>query len=452
MVASAGLSARPTAATRPAPWVGLLAAALLVAAAVAVPLLSGWDVHARSDPAGTVPPLHGKWDPRPPGPGTLAALALALLGWRYAADWSDRLPWGRLLAGAYVLGLAWLLALALMDGPQGLTRVLGNDYEYLRTARGVTDVHALLDGFVARVPRSQPDHWVTHVAGHPPGALLFFVALVRVGLGGDLAAALVVTVLAASTAPAVLTAVRALGAEQAARRAAPFLVLGPSALFLAVSADAVFTVVAAWALATLAIAATAERPAAAVGWSATAGLLLGACLLLSYGLSLLVLLVLAVMAAARSWRPVPVAGVCAAAVVLGFAAGGFAWWDGFLALRGRYWDGIAADRPAAYWVGGNLAALVLSAGPVLGAGLACLLTTWRRADRAVVLLVTAAVASVAVADLSGMSKAEVERIWLPFVPWLLLSTALLPDSWRRWGLALQAGTALTVETLLYTTW
>ena len=51
-----------------------------------------------------------------------------------------------------------------------------------------------------------------------------------------------------------------------------------------------------------------------------------------------------------------------------------------------------------------------------------------------------------------MSKAEVERIWLPFVPWLLLSTAVLPERWRRWGLALQMATALVVETLLFTSW
>ena len=46
----------------------------------------------------------------------------------------------------------------------------------------------------------------------------------------------------------------------------------------------------------------------------------------------------------------------------------------------------------------------------------------------VVLLAGAAVLCVLAADLSRMSKAEVERIWLPFVPWLLLSTALLPGA------------------------
>ena len=32
------------------------------------------------------------------------------------------------------------------------------------------------------------------------------------------------------------------------------------------------------------------------------------------------------------------------------------------------------------------------------------------------------------ADLSGMSKAEVERIWLPFSLWIVVLPALLPRS------------------------
>ena len=438
-----------------APWAGLVAAVLLVLAAIVVPWVTGWEVHARSERAtatsGSLPPLHGFWDPRL-GAGTAAAVLIALLGWRYAVDLADRLPWRRLLLLSYVVGLGWMLALALVDGPVGISRVLAHGYEYLATARTVDDVPALLDGFVQRIDGSNPEHWVTHVAGHPPGALLLFVALVRVGLGGDLAAGLAVIAVAATTAPAVLATVRTLGAEAAARRAAPFLVLGPAAVFMAVSADAVFGAVAAWGLAALAMAATRGAGGAWIGWSLVAGLLLGCCVLLSYGLVLLGPLALAVLVAARSWRPLPVAAGAALCVVLLFAAYGFAWWEGFAAVRERYWDGIAADRPAAYWLWGDLAALLVSAGPVLGAGLAALGVAWRRTDRAVVLLVAAAAAAVLVADVSRMSKAEVERIWLPFVPWLLLSTALLPESWRRRGLAVQLAVALVVEILLFTTW
>ena len=100
--------------------------------------------------------------------------------------------------------------------------------------------------------------------------------------------------------------------------------------------------------------------------------------MMSYGLPLLGLLALAVLAAARSWRPLPVAAAAAAAVVLAFAAGGFALWEAFPVLRERYWDGVATDRPTSYWIWGNLAALLLSAGAVLGAALGA---TWARRGR-----------------------------------------------------------------------
>lgn len=432
--------------------VGLAVTLLLVLLAVALPRLLGWEVHARSTPDHAVPPLHGRWDPKLLGPGTVPAVLIALAGWRWGVDLARRLSWRALLLTSYAAGLAWLLALAFVDGTSGISRVLGNPYEYLPTARGVTDVSAVLHGFVDRIPYSAPDNWVTHVAGHPPGALLVFVGLVRVGLGGDFAAGMTVTVLAATTPVAVLLTLRTLGAERAARRAAPLLVLSPAAVFMAVSADALFGCVAAWGLAALALAAT-RRGVAQVAWSLLAGLVLGCCVMLSYGLPLVGLVALGVLVAARSWRPLPLAALAALGVVLGFAAAGFAWWEAYPVLNDRYWDGIAADRPASYWLWGDLAALALCAGPLLGAGLGRLAARWReRDDRVVVLLVSGAAAAILLADASRMSKAEVERIWLPFVPWLLLSTALLPERWRRWGLGLQLLTALLVQQLLYTTW
>ncbi len=376
-------------------------------------------------------------------------MLLALLGWRYAADLASRLSWRRLLLASYGGSLAWLLSLALVDGSRGLSRSLGNPYEYLRTAREVGNVHTLLETYVDRIPYAASDNWPTHVAGHPPGALLFFVGLVKVGLGGDLAAGVVVTVLAATTAVAVLVALRALDAEDVARRAAPFLVLTPAAVFMAVSADALIAAVMAWGLACLALATRR------LWWAVPAGLLLGYGVLMSYGMPLMGLVALAVLVAARSWRPLPVAAAAALAVVLGFAAAGFSWWDAYPVLRERYYDGIAADRPQSYWWYGDLACLVVSAGPLLLSGLGSAATRSFRAarvDRAPLLLVGAAVVVVAAADASGMSKAEVERIWLPFVPWLTVSFALLPDRWRSWALGAQVLAALVVQHLFYTVW
>ena len=148
------------------------------------------------------------------------------------------------------------------------------------------------------------------------------------------------------------------------------------------------------------------------------------------------------------------AAVAALAVVLGFAVAGFAWWQAYPVLSQRYWDGIAAIRPASYWMWGNLAALMISAGPFVAAGLAQVGARRRdpALERPVLLLVTAAVLSIVIADLTRMSKAEVERIWLPFMPWLTLGLVALPPRWRAAMLVGQVASALLVQQLLYTSW
>jgi len=57
-------------------------------------------------------------------------------------------------------------------------------------------------------------------------------------------------------------------------------------------------------------------------------------------------------------------------------------------------------------------------------------------------------AALLLADVSGLSKAEVERIWLPFYPWLTLATlafVTLQVNARRVHLAFQAATASMKE-------
>ena len=57
---------------------------------------------------------------------------------------------------------------------------------------------------------------------------------------------------------------------------------------------------------------------------------------------------------------------------------------------------------------------------------------------------------------SGMSKGEVERIWLPFVPWAVLATAALsvgrPSARLRPWLGLQAACALVVAVSIWSQW
>src|SRR3954447_26081909 len=383
-----------------AAWTGAVVTVALLLVGFGAPHWLDWSVAARAPRNASpheVPPLHGLWRPKLFGPGTVPALLVGLVGWRYAAQVADRLSWRWLLVASYAGSLAWLLSLALVDGTRGLSRSLGNPYEYLRTAGDVGSVHTLLRTYVDRIPYGTEHSWPTHVAGHPPGTLLFFVGLVKLGLGGDLAAGVVVSVLAATTALAVLVTLRALDAEDVARRAAPFLVLTPAAVFMAVSADALIGTVIAWGLACLALATRR------LWWAVPAGLLLGYGVLMSYGMPLMGLVAVAVLVAGRSWRPLPVAAAAALAVVLGFAAAGFSWWEAYPVLRERYYAGIARDRPQSYWWWGDLACLVISAGPLLLPALAGTATRPLRPVRVPLLLVGAAVLAVALADASGMS-------------------------------------------------
>ncbi|HEY6595252.1 MAG TPA: hypothetical protein VI011_14330 [Asanoa sp.] len=79
-------------------------------------------------------------------------------------------------------------------------------------------------------------------------------------------------------------------------------------------------------------------------------------------------------------------------------------------------------------------------------------TVLRGASRSGRALPAAALAAIAVADLSGMSDAEVERIWLPLTIWLMAGAVLLPPSTRRVWLTAQAPTALAVNHLVVTAW
>ncbi|MEH0841141.1 hypothetical protein V6U81_01945 [Micromonospora sp. CPCC 205711] len=460
-------------------------AALLTAAVTVGIVLNrrGAGLHADAAPA------YATWHPHV-GWGTPLAVLVAAAVLGPGLRWARTARWGPLLAAGWLAAVAWTLALALVDGwSKGLTRRLTPQAEYLHEVPGVTDVPRMLAGFTDRILDFQPDSWSTHTAGHPPGALLVFVWLDRVGLGGGTAAALCCVLAGATVAVWVPVTLRALGAAEAARAVLPFLVLLPGAVWLGASGDAIFTGVVAAGLALLAV-----RGAVA---ALAGGVLLGFALHLSYGFVLVGALALAVVALRRDGRRAALlaGAVGVTAVVVAFVAAGFRWWEGYDRVVERYYQGWAADRPYGYWVWANLAALLLSAGPVLGPalrrGLCAARAGWRSSGSApvavarpparlggwtaadpapgsvfgsrvaalagrvrglgpTVLLPGAAALAVLAADLSGMSKAEVERIWLPFVVWLLVAVAHLPTPARRWWLVGQALTALAVNHLLLT--
>ncbi|MFJ3135651.1 hypothetical protein ACIPK5_07020 [Streptomyces sp. NPDC086843] len=432
----------------------VVAAAALVLAAVLV----GTRIQDRY---GTLrvgwPPLVGNWMPHV-GPGTPAAIAVAVAVVAYGPALATRLPWRRLLLTVWGGALAWTWSLALADGwSRGVAGRLTTRHEYLQVVDRWQDIPATLRDFHAHILIGTPDNWPAHVAGHPPGATLTFVLLDRIGLGGGGWAGAFVITAGTTAAVAVLVTVRRLADEGLARRAAPFLVLAPAAVWVGTSADGWFAAVAAWALALLALAVTGCRPA----WTGLgSGLLFGLTLYLSYGLTLVAVIAAAVLLlGTRRLRPLPYVAAGFLVVPAVFTALGFDWWEAYRLLVTRYYQGAGGVRPYGYWIWANLACAVLVVGPATVAGLrrggGVLLGTARAAllrgpAPRLALLVGSALLALLIADLSGMSKAETERIWLPFTLWLLPAGSFLPGP-RGW-LAGQAASALLLNHLVLTGW
>ncbi len=212
-------------------------------------------------------PIFGWWHTHV-GPGTGPAIAIAVAAVLWGPTLAQRLPWRWLPPTAWLVSCAWAFSLAMIDGWQrGFAGRLTARHEYLRQVPTVTDIPEALRTFADRILDYQPDSWITHVSGHPPGALLTFVWLDRVGLGGGAWAGLLCLLAGSSIAAAIVVTVRALADEDTARAAAPFVAVTPAAIWIAVSADGYFAGVAAWGIALLALAVTgtARVPALAAG-------------------------------------------------------------------------------------------------------------------------------------------------------------------------------------------
>lgn len=98
-------------------------------------------------------------------------------------------------------------------------------------------------------------------------------------------------------------------------------------------------------------------------------MLLGFGVYLSYGLTLMAIPAVAVLVIARTARPLVGALVGALAVAAVFTLCGFWWFDGYQLVQERYYQGIASDRPFAYWGWANFASLVCAVGLAVPAAL-----------------------------------------------------------------------------------
>jgi hypothetical protein len=438
------VSAPPTRSGVRADLVALALAGLLVAAAVLAITWLHWYGFLRI--FAWAPPLFGHFVPHV-GPGTPVVIVLAIAVVTRGPAIADRLSWARLCLAGYAAAVVWTFGLAMIDGWRvGLAGQFTSSDQYLRDVPKINDIGVMLHEFTSRILAGQPDSWITQVSGHPPGALLVFVWLDRLGLHGGGWAGVTCLLVGCLAAIAVPATVRALGDERSARALVPFMVLFPGAICLGVSADGLFTGVTA-----VGVLLLAHRH-----WLAglAGGVLLGFGMFLSYGLVLLAPVAVVVCVLRRNWWGLVFGAVGALAVVGVFAAAGFWWLDGYHLVIQRYYQDVGRTRPYDYWVWADLAALVIAVGPVLAPGLrrAVLDPVRLRRWQPVTALVLAAAVAIAVADKSGLSKAEVERIWLPFGVWLTTGAALLPERHRRWWLAGQAATALVVGHLVLTKW
>ncbi|WP_286216954.1 hypothetical protein [Paraoerskovia sediminicola] len=210
------------------------------------------------------------------GPGLVVAFGIAAAVVVWGPRLAQRLAWRPLLLVAWLVSLAWTVALGASSAWSDLTAPLEHEQDYLAA---VPRVAADPAGFVATL-QSDPVAYPVHVRGHPPAFTLLLAELDRAGLGGSGWAAALVILAGTSTVVAVAVTLRALGGvagavagagsrasggagggadvragstggpagagERTARLALPAVVLAPAALWVATSADAFYAGVLAW--------------------------------------------------------------------------------------------------------------------------------------------------------------------------------------------------------------
>jgi methylthioxylose transferase len=410
-----------------APWITVAAAAAVIVVG-----------HVWDGPLGvTNPPFVARLDPvveRAPAAVAVLCFGAVLVG-------APRLLTVRAF-GLWVFAITLVLRLALAAaGGSGLTawwavfdpaRTREAPNEYLPALGALQwGPRFFLDRFAETVPA-----FPVHVAGHPPGLLLTLDTLRITSPGGM--AALCIGVGALSV-PLTYRLGRELLDDRRARIAALLLALAPGALiFGATSADAVYLtlgLLAAWPLAARswrirAIGAVALAVASFFAWS-----------LLAIGAWA------AILTLRREGRRAALAlsALCAAALLgfyaLLYAGTGFDPLGTLRATEDVYRAGIASMRPYWFWLLGSPTAFLV----VLG-----LPITWY-ALRARHTLALAIFAVIAFAAVMGFTKAETERIWLFFAPFVCLAAAT-QDFKLRPVLLLLAVQGLAWELLFETVW
>ncbi len=408
-------------------------------------------------------------------PGLLLGAA-PLVGRSSVDGWHWRFGWGTVLAGLlasavvvahqrnwwsrvrmrYVAAAAgggassFAVLLALTDGVDGLTYGAKHPTEYLANLSSAPPAGEFVRTFVDRV-----NDYSVHVRGHPPAFILMLKTMEGIGLGGVLPLIVLTAISCGVVAIAVIWTIHLWVGQEWARRVAPFLVVSPSAIWMITSADAVFSMIGAVGV-LLATYGACRRPPRALLSGFVSGVLLGWLLFLTYlGAIFLVIPIVIVIVAAAHRRPgaiaVGIGGLIGGLLVLfAFRAFGFWWFEGVDVTRREYLEGSAQFRDWNYFKIGNIGAAIIAIGPATVIGLASL------RNRRLWWIVAAAGGALLLSHLSKYTKAEVERIWLPYFPWLIVASAGVWVFGRRWlvtsVIALQAVTAIVLQAALVTKW
>jgi hypothetical protein len=413
----------------------------LVLAALAVPVVVG---RLTRTPLGVPhPPFVGNIDPH-----SDPLLIVSVLCFAAALAWAPRLLTATpaaFAAATFALTLVLRLVLAAGGGGRGGAgiaawwKVFDPARSYEAPNEYLPALGALhwgprffLDRFAETVPALP-----VHAAGHPPGLLLTLSALGISSPGGMAAFCIGVGAL---SVPLFYPLGRHLLDERRARVATLLFAFAPGALiFGATSADAVY----------LTLGLLAAWPLTVRSWRPVGAVLLAVASLFSWSL-----LAVGAWAAIVVWRregiraALALAALCAVALLAFYAAlFALSGYDPIGTLRATedvYRAGVASMRPFSYWVLGSPSAFLLVLGlPILWYALRALV-----GGETVALAIFAVLAFAAV---MGFTKAETERIWLFFAPFVCLAAAASPLRLRP-VLVLLAVQALAYELVFDTIW
>lgn len=425
----------------------LVIVALVVASAiVAVSVVWGWDVQADERVKLGAAPLVGEWRARYSWTLIAAGLIALAVVW-FGPRWSREWRFGRVTSASALASTAFTFLLAASDGFDRLLDPVVHPTEYWANLKTLPPMGEMLREY------GTIDfllNYSVHAKGHPPGFFVLQKVLAAIGLGAPWVTGALSYLGVFVVVVAVLAAVRLIAGEDRARAAAPFLVVAPYTMWMGTSADAFYAAVGAVGVLLVAVAFHTSTRRRRIVAAIAAGVVLALGLFFTYGIAIFLLLpvIVTVGIGWKRWREMfeVIAAACvgAAAITATYALAGFWWFDGANTTKTFYWWGTAQYRPANYFAVANLGAALIAIGPAAVVGLALL------RDRRLALVAVGGVLCVLAADASQYSKAEVERIWLPFYPWALTAAAVV--SRPRVLLVTQSVLAIGLQMFLVSKW